>query len=226
MYKFFFFFILLKISLGFSSNFSLDKFNIEINSNFLGEEVIIFGKKDPENEIIIIFEGEKKDAFLNVKSKNNLLWKSDLLSLNDTPNFFAIFSAPKKSLNEIFLISEIKNNHSLISDHTERLYRIRSAMYAKELFFENSLTELDGDLFINKFQIPDNISAGDIDIHLYEVNNNILINHTIKKLKIQKKGVSHDLETLLKSHSLIYVLILVIFSIFFSVLSNFIFRKK
>ena len=186
MYKFFFFIVLLKISLGFSSNFSLDKFNIEINSNFLGEEVIIFGKKDPENEIIIIFEGEKKDAFLNIKSKKNLLWKSNLLSLNDTPNFFAIFTAPKKSLNEIFLIAEIKNNHSLINDHTESLYRIRSAMFAKKLFFENNLTELDGDLFINKFQIPDNISAGDIDIHLYEVNNNILINHSIKKLKIQK----------------------------------------
>ena len=33
-------------SSSWSSKFSLDKFDIEINSNFLGEEIVLFGHKD------------------------------------------------------------------------------------------------------------------------------------------------------------------------------------
>ena len=41
-------------SISLSAKFSLDKFNIEINSNFLGEEVVLFGQKDEGKDLIII----------------------------------------------------------------------------------------------------------------------------------------------------------------------------
>jgi hypothetical protein len=44
-------------SSSWSSKFSLDKFDIEINSNFLGEEIVLFGHKDEGRDLIIIFEG-------------------------------------------------------------------------------------------------------------------------------------------------------------------------
>ena len=37
-------------SISWSAKFSLDKFNIEINSNFLGEEVVLFGQKNEEKD--------------------------------------------------------------------------------------------------------------------------------------------------------------------------------
>ena len=57
--------LILLTSNSWSAKFSLDKFNIEINSNFLGEEIVLFGQKDEENDLIIIFEGtEKKGIYL------------------------------------------------------------------------------------------------------------------------------------------------------------------
>jgi hypothetical protein len=39
-------------SSSWSSKFSLDKFDIEINSNFLGEEIVLFGHKDEGRDLM------------------------------------------------------------------------------------------------------------------------------------------------------------------------------
>ena len=49
MYKYILIFIFF-FKVGFASNFSLDQFEIEINSNFLGKEVELFGNKDQDSE--------------------------------------------------------------------------------------------------------------------------------------------------------------------------------
>ena len=86
-------------SLAISSNFTLDKFKSEINSNFLGEEIMLFGQKNINDKVIIIFEGEKKNARLNKKIKENFFWINKTKELSEIPSFFAIFSSPKISLN-------------------------------------------------------------------------------------------------------------------------------
>ena len=94
--------ILFSFKISFASNFSLDQFDIEINSNFLGKEIVLFGNKDKDIDIIFIFEGESKEAELVTKVKEGFLWINDTKELNNQPSFFAIFSSPKKALNEIF----------------------------------------------------------------------------------------------------------------------------
>ena len=195
-------------SSSWSSKFSLDKFNIEINSNFLGEEIVLFGQKDEGRDLIIIFEGNEKQE------------------LDSIPSYFGIFSTPKYSLNEIFLIPSITSKHVLISDISERLYQIRTALKIKGLYFEDELQSIEGSLFIKKFKIPDNISAGDIKVSLYEIRNNEVISFNQKKLNIQKKGLTSRFEIMLEEQSLLYTLILVAFSVVFSLLSNWLFRRR
>ena len=88
-------------SSSWSSKFSLDKFDIEINSNFLGEEIVLFGHKDEGRDLIIIFEGIEKPGKLFTKTKKGLLWINEKQELDRIPSFFGIFSTPKYSLNEI-----------------------------------------------------------------------------------------------------------------------------
>ena len=97
--------IIFFFKIGFASNFSLDQFEIEINSNFLGKEVVLFGNKDKDSDVIFIFEGENKKAKLTTKVKEGFLWINETKELNNQPSFFAIFTSPKKTLNEIFLYS-------------------------------------------------------------------------------------------------------------------------
>ena len=209
-----------------STNFTLDKFNIEIQSNFLGEELLLFGKKESERNIIIIFEGEKNDAKLTSKIKEGIFWSSKTVNLENIPSFFAIFSTPKISLNEIFLLPLITERHNLVKNYSEELYKIRIALKSKGLYYEEELDNADGSLFFKKFKIPDNIPAGDIGMHLYEISNNRVISSDFKKLTIEKKGFSNKLENLLYQQSFYYVFILIIFSMIFSLISNLIFRKK
>ena len=214
-------------SISWSAKFSLDKFNIEINSNFLGEEVVLFGQKDEGKDLIIIFEGTKKLGKLFKKSKKGLFWINEKKDLDKVPSFFAIFSTPKKSINEIFLIPSITRSHDLIeSSYSEKLYQIREALRVKGLYFEDELQGVEESLFIKKFKIPDNISAGDIKVYLYEIKDNEVINFSQKKLNIQKKGITSRFETMLEEQSLVYAIILVVFSIVFSLISNWLFRRK
>ena len=228
MFKIIFTILLISCSsISWSAKFSLDKFDIEINSNFLGEEVVLFGQKDEGKDLIIIFEGTEKQGKLFKKSKKGLFWINDKKDLDKIPSFFAIFSTPKKSINEIFLIPSITRSHFLIKNSfSEKLYQIREALRVKGLYFEDELQSVEGSLFIKKFKIPDNISAGNIEVNLYEIKDNKVINFSQKKLNIQKKGITSRFETMLEEQSLVYAVILVIFSIVFSLISNWLFRRR
>ena len=225
MYKFVLI-ILLFSKITFASNFSLDEFDIEINSNFLGKEVVLFGNKDKESSIIFIFEGEDKEAKLTTKVKEGYLWINKTRSLNNQPSFFAIFTTPKKTLNEIFLLSTLKEKHPLINNPSLRLYEIRKAMKSKNLYIEEELENLNGNLFLKKFLIPDNISPGNIKVYMYELKNDQIIKMSSKNLIIKKGGISFKLEELLKKESFIYVFILIVISLLLSLLTNLIFRRK
>lgn len=225
MYKFVLI-ILLFSKITFASNFSLDEFDIEINSNFLGKEVVLFGNKDKESSIIFIFEGEDKEAKLTTKVKEGYLWINKTRSLNNQPSFFAIFTTPKKTLNEIFLLSTLKEKHQLISNPSVRLYEIRKAMKSKNLYIEEELENLNGNLFLKKFLIPDNISPGNIKVYMYELKNDQIIKMSSKNLIIKKGGISFKLEELLKKESFIYIFILIVISLLLSLLTNLIFRRK
>ena len=225
MYKFVLIFLLFS-KITFASNFSLDEFDIEINSNFLGKEVVLFGNKDKESSIIFIFEGEDKEAKLTTKVKEGYLWINKTRNLNNQPSFFAIFTTPKKTLNEIFLLSTLKDKHPLISNPSVRLYEIRKAMKSKNLYIEEELENLNGNLFLKKFLIPDNISPGNIKVYMYELKNNQIIKMSSKNLIIKKGGISFKLEELLKKESFIYIFILIVISLLLSLLTNLIFRRK
>ncbi len=225
MYKFVLI-ILLFSKITFASNFSLDEFDIEINSNFLGKEVVLFGNKDKESSIIFIFEGEDKEAKLTTKVKEGYLWINKTRSLNNQPSFFAIFTTPKKTLNEIFLLSTLKDKHPLISNPSVGLYEIRKAMKSKNLYIEEELENLNGNLFLKKFLIPDNISPGNIKVYMYELKNDQIIKMSSKNLIIKKGGISFKLEELLKKESFIYIFILIVISLLLSLLTNLIFRRK
>lgn len=209
-----------------STSFTLDTYNIEINSSFLGKEIMLFGQKNENRDIIIIFEGNKQEANLDTKVKKGLFWVNTSKSLSDIPSFFGIFTTPKKSLNEIFLIPKITEKHILINNFSEELFQIRKALKAKGLYYEEQLEESEGNLFYKKFEIPDNISEGDIKIYLYEIFDGEILSSNEKNLSIEKKGLTSNLENLLTEQSFFYVFILIVFSIAFSLISNLIFRKK
>jgi hypothetical protein len=99
-------------------------------------------------------------------------------------------------------------------------------MKSKNLYIEEELENLNGNLFLKKFLIPDNISPGNIKVYMYELKNNQIIKMSSKNLIIKKGGISFKLEELLKKESFIYIFILIVISLLLSLLTNLIFRRK
>lgn len=209
-----------------ASSFSLDKYEINIESNFLGEEIVIFGEKSSAHDLLIILEGKGEKVRLNEKVKKKILWTNKSTNYENIPNYFSIFSLPKKTINEIFLIQTVKDKHRLIADSSQKLFKIREALREKSLYFEKTLTEAENNLFFSRFKIPDNINSGLINIYFYEIINNKVIKVTQKKLTIEKIGFIQKIEQLLYAQSLAYVFALVLFAILFSFIFNYILRRK
>jgi Fe2+ transport system protein B len=155
-----------------------------------------------------------------------ILWTNKSTNYENIPNYFSIFSLPKKTINEIFLIQTVKDNHRLIADSSQKLFKIREALREKSLYFEKTLTEAENNLFFSRFKIPDNINSGLINIYFYEIINNKVIKVTQKKLTIEKIGFIQKIEQLLYAQSLAYVFALVLFAILFSFIFNYILRRK
>ena len=89
---------------------------------------MLFGQKNANRDIIIIFEEISKKQIWILRLKKGLFWVNTSKSLSDIPSFFGIFTTPKKSLNEIFLIPKITEKHNLISNFSEGLFQIRKAL--------------------------------------------------------------------------------------------------
>jgi len=187
---------------------------------------VIFGEKSTKHDLIIILEGKRQAIRLNEKIKKKILWTNKSTQYKNIPNFFAIFSLPEKSLNELFLIKKIKKNHHLLSNSSQELYKIRQSLKQKSLYFEKKLIKGDENLFFSRFKIPDNINSGLIDIYFYKVIDNKVIDVDKKILKIEKKGLIQKIEIMLYRNSPLYVFILVLFAILFSLISNYTLRKK
>ena len=104
-------------SSSWSSKFSLDKFNIEINSNFLGEEIVLFGQKDEGRDLIIIFEGTEKQGKLFTKNKRGLLWINEKQELDKIPRIGSTKSI-KNDKNEEDIKEE--NIESAVNDNLSK----------------------------------------------------------------------------------------------------------
>ena len=87
------------------------------------------------------------------KLKKKILWTNKSTQYKNIPNFFAIFSLPGKSLNELFLIKEIKKNHHLLSNSSQELYKIRQSLKQKSLYFEKKLINNSDLIFVDNIQI-------------------------------------------------------------------------
>ena len=210
----------------FSSSFSLDKYDIEIKSNFLGEEIVLFGQKYPTHDLIVIMEGEKRNISLTEKIKKNVLWTNKYVEYENIPSFFAIFTLPTKTINELFLIKKLKEEHYLISNSSSKLFKIRKGLEQKSLFFQKPLIEVGSNLFFSKFKIPDNINSGVINIYFYKIIDNKVYEIIKKSLTIKKKGIIQKIEYTLYNKPYVYIFALIMFAILFSLFANYLLRKK
>ena len=118
-----------------SADFTLDKFNIEIQSNFLGEELLLFGKKESEKSNILA-----KNTFKENSSGENL---PAIKVTNDVlkKNIVELISFINKDISKSEIRRLIKSNAIKIDNkniHDEK-YIVNNSLFSEKGYVKLSI---------------------------------------------------------------------------------------
>ena len=115
---------------------------IEIDTNFIGQEILLFGSKDVFGDIFIVVRGPKKDYMVSKKGQILGVWvNEDRLKLKDVYSYYTTFG-DHRALRDSRLFSALemskKNIDFNIPDHINA-----SQKEEFKIEFTKNLTEQD-----------------------------------------------------------------------------------
>ncbi|CAK8162994.1 putative TIGR02186 family protein [Candidatus Xenohaliotis californiensis] len=179
---------------------------VNIGSDFNGIDLLIFGTKKPDEDIIILVKGVKKNINILKKEHTAGIWiVKEKRNIKDIESFYYIASTkPLSEFNQITLknlgigIENItvnikhlsKKNQTLTSDkdfiNAFLTLRVKSGLYIDR---KQSVEILDNKLFKENLSFPHNIPLGTYSSQIFLFKNNILREIKILPIHIEDKGI-------------------------------------
>lgn len=227
----FFTFLSLEISArpiisGISSN------KIEIDTNFTGQEILLFGSKDIFGDIFIVIRGPKQDYFVNKKGQILGVWvNKDRVKFEDAYSYYAtfgdyesledsrLFSALEMSDEEInFHISQYKNT----KQREEFKIEFVKNLAEQNLYITNSgkIDLLNENLFKVMLKFPKNISEGVYNVEIYLIEDGNLGGFQSIPIYVNKVGFSAKISNIAFHQPIFYGFIAIFIAIFAGLIVN------
>jgi len=231
-----------KTILGNQAYFELSDNEIEIQTNFNGKEVIIFGLTDSELDTILTIKGPSKNTKVHKKERIFGLWfNTKRIIYKDLPSIF--FIATSSPINEILNIETIIKNdlyfdQMLINLITQRNFNFnennKSDTWNNNLikikkdtdfYKEYKINIVDNKLFKTTVFFPANTIPGTYSINIYQIKNKIIVSKKNKKIVIKKIGINNKIFNLAHEHPAIYGMLSILFAVFAGLLAATAFRR-
>ncbi len=218
--------------------FDLSQKEINIDTNFTGQELILFGLTEQDDEIIVVVKGPKTD--LTVRSKSRILgfwFNTKSVTYLDVPKVYFISSNYdfKDILNDKELYeNEIGfNNIKLIPKNQKDLFvdlkdwnnSIIRVQKEKNLYKKFNLKYVDDKLFQTRLYFPSNIPTGKYTVTIYRIKDNKIMSSNNKLIMINKSGMGNKIFLFAQNNSFIYGIMTIIFAIILGISAATIFRK-
>ncbi len=230
-----------KSSFGSESYFDLSDKKIEIQTNFNGKEVIIFGLTKPQFDTIITIKGPKKDTAINKKERIFGFWfNAKRIIYKDLPSiFFIASSSPINKIlsNETITRKALHFEEMVVNLITQRDFNFadqnKFEMWDKNmiqikktsnLFKEYNLKTVDSKLFQTKVFFPNNAMPGSYDVNIYQILNKIIVSEKNKKLLIKRSGIGNKIFQFAHNQPSIYGILCIVFAILAGLMGATIFR--
>ena len=231
-----------KLALSNQAYFDLSDKEIEIQTNFNGKEIIIFGLTEKDYETILTIKGPKENTTINKKERFFGLWvNSKRMIYKNLPSIFFIASSKPihQILNEESIIKNSLyfeqtlvnlvtqrnfnfNENNKINHWNKSLIKIKKNM---NFFKEYEIKIVDNKLFQTRVFFPPNTIPGSYDINIYQVYNKKIISEKNKKILIKKTGLGNKIFNLAHNQPVVYGLICILFAIFAGLLAATAFRR-
>ena len=237
-----YFLIICNCSYGKESYFDLSDPEIEIQTNFEGKEVIIFGLSDPNFDTIINIVGPKQNSRVRMKERLFGFWfNTKKITYKDLPSLF--FVASSKPIKEILNDDTIIKNslyfeEMIINKVTQRNFNF--ADKNKFEFWNNNLIKIkkqenfykeykikivDDKLFQARVFFPANTIPGTYDVNIFQIKNKIIVSQNNKKITIKKAGIGNKIYEFANDHPASYGIISIMLAIVAGLIAATAFRR-
>ena len=217
-----------KSTFGSEAYFDLSDQEINIETDFNGKEVIIFGLTDPSFDTILIIKGPNKNVMLSMKERLFGLWfETKKIIYKDIPSiFFISSSAPvnqilkediiikKGLLLEKLLINTITKrnfiNQNNLDNWDDNLIRLQKD---KGLYHKYELKIVDEKLFQTRIFFPSKTIPGIYNVDIYQIKNNKIINEKNKRIIIKKTGIGEKIYQFAQKQPISYGILSILFAV-------------
>ncbi|PPR45793.1 MAG: hypothetical protein CFH18_00034 [Alphaproteobacteria bacterium MarineAlpha5_Bin8] len=230
------------VALSNETYFDLSDSEIEIQTNFKGKEVIIFGLLEPGFDTIINIKGPKKNTEIRKKERIFVFWfNTKKIVYKDLPSiFFIASSAPIKNIleEETIIKSALNFEQSLANIVTKRNFNFNDKNKPEfwnenllkikkneDFYKEYNIKIVDDKLFQTKIFFPSNTVPGIYDVDIYQIKNKIIKNKKNRKIIIKKTGIGNRIFRLAHKQPATYGIICIIFAIFAGLIAATAFRR-
>ncbi len=222
------------------SYFNLSDKEIQIQTDFNGKEIIIFGILNNDHDTVISIKGPNKDTKVLKKERILGFWfNTKKVIYKQIPSLFFIASSSpiKEILNEDTIIKEkLYFDELLVNTITQRdfidqnnlkiwnknLIDIKSS---DNLFKKYNFENIDDKLFQTRVFFPSNSSPGKYNVTVYQIKNKIIHDKKNRVINIKKAGVGEKIFKFANEKPATYGLLAIFFAIISGLFAATVFRR-
>ncbi|MBT4922152.1 MAG: TIGR02186 family protein [Rickettsiales bacterium] len=212
---------------------------ININANFKGKNILLFGAKNEPGEIFIIVRGPEKSFITRKKEQIFGLWVArKYVEFRNLPNFYQIKSnSTIESIGNDNLLKNLEIGLQNLSynyggtasiDQTQD-YRtaLMESQYRNNLFTQDigPITYLNNTFFKTEIFFPKTIHEGLYTIETYLIDQEDIKALQVHRVNARKVGFESFIHNLAHENEIIYGLLSVFLALFFGWFASHIFWK-
>ena len=222
------------------SYFDLSEKEIQIQTDFNGKEIIIFGILQKNQDTIISIKGPNKDT--NVLKKERILgfwFNTKRVIYKNLPSLFFISSSkPVEDIlsKESIIKEKLYFNELLVNAITQRDFidqkklakwnkNLVDLKFSENLFKEYEFQNVDNKLFQTRIFFPSNSIPGKYEVSIYQVKNQIIQNKQNRVINIKKSGIGEKVYKFAYEKPATYGFLSIFFAIISGLIAATVFRR-
>ncbi len=211
---------------------------INIDTDFQGAKILLFGAKGDAGNIAIAVRGPKKNFLVTQKEKLFGIWHNgQRLKFKDSYSYYSLFSTFNDSTSGTELIENLelgKNNLKFITSgnatgdqRTEFQIQLIEKLEKNKLYSSGvgKVDFLDETLFKVILDFPKNITRGVYTVEIYLINDDSLISYQSIPIYVTQVGFSAKILDFAYQESFLYGLLSVAIALIFGWLANYLFAR-
>ena len=220
--------------------FDLSEKEIQIQTDFNGKEIIIFGIFQPDENTILSIVGPKKDTRILKKERILGFWfNTKKMIYKKLPSLFFIASSSpiKEILNYESIIKEkLYFDELLINTITQRNFTEQKNLnewsnnlikikIEDNLYKEYKFNNIDNKLFQTRVFFPANSIPGEYKVTIYQVKDNLIVSKKNRIINIKKSGIGEKIYKFANQQSAAYGLLSILFAVLSGLIAATLFRR-